>query len=38
MLSKSASKRVGLEYKNPDVGDLKQLFNIIERENVKRDS
>jgi heterodisulfide reductase subunit B len=38
MLSKTSRKRVGLEYKTPDIGDLKELFNIIERENVKRDS
>jgi heterodisulfide reductase subunit C len=38
MLSKSARKSVGLEFKKPDVGDLKELFNLIERKNVKRDS
>ncbi|MFX1375222.1 MAG: heterodisulfide reductase-related iron-sulfur binding cluster [Promethearchaeota archaeon] len=38
ILSKTARKRVGLEFTKPDVGDLKELFNLIERENVKRDS
>jgi heterodisulfide reductase subunit B len=38
MLSKAARKRVGLESTKPSVGDLKELFNIIERENVKPDS
>ena len=38
MFSKSARKRVGLEFNEPNIGDLKELFNIIERENVKRDS
>lgn len=38
MLSKTARKRVGLDFIKPDVGDLKELFNIIEREGVKRDS
>ncbi len=35
MLSKTARKRVGLPTVKPDVGDLKELFNIIERENTK---
>ncbi|MFX1289153.1 MAG: heterodisulfide reductase-related iron-sulfur binding cluster, partial [Promethearchaeota archaeon] len=38
MLSKTARKRVGLELHKPDVGDLKELFNLIERENIRRDS
>ncbi len=38
MFSKAARKRVGLESTKPNVGDLKELFNIIERENVKPDS
>ncbi|KKM25560.1 hypothetical protein LCGC14_1593740 [marine sediment metagenome] len=38
MLSKAARKRVDLEFTKPNVGDLKELFNIIERENVKPDS
>ncbi len=38
MVSKSARKRVGLEPVQQDVGDLKELFNIIERENAKYDS
>ncbi len=38
MLSKAARKRVGLEFTKRDVGDLKELFYIIERENVKPDS
>jgi heterodisulfide reductase subunit C len=38
MVSKAARKRVGLESTKPNVGDLKELFNIIERENVKPDS
>lgn len=36
MLSKTARKRVGLEYNKPDVGDLKELFNLIEREKIGR--
>ena len=38
MVSKSARKRVGLEPIQQDVGDLKELFNILERENAKYDS
>jgi len=35
MLSKAARSRVGLPSTKPDVGDLKELFNVIERENTK---
>ncbi|MFX1531826.1 MAG: heterodisulfide reductase-related iron-sulfur binding cluster [Promethearchaeota archaeon] len=35
MPSKAARSRVGLPSKKPDVGDLKELFNLIERENTK---
>ncbi|MFX1454766.1 MAG: heterodisulfide reductase-related iron-sulfur binding cluster [Promethearchaeota archaeon] len=38
LFSKAARTRVGLHSTKPDVGDLKELFNIIERENVKPDS
>ncbi|MFX1326334.1 MAG: heterodisulfide reductase-related iron-sulfur binding cluster [Promethearchaeota archaeon] len=38
MLSKAARKTVGLDFIKPDIGDLKKLFNIVEREGVKRDS
>ena len=36
--SKTARKRVGLKFNKPDVGDLKELFNLIDREDVKEDS
>ena len=38
MASKTARKRVGLEFHKPDVGDLKELFNLIERESIRRES
>ncbi len=37
MPSKTARTRVGLEFSKPDIGDLKELFNLIERDNVKKD-
>lgn len=38
IISKTARKRVGLEFVKPEVRDLKELFYLIERENIKRDS